>query len=339
MNSAFQDVRSLKSDLTQGNRAALSKAITLCESQSPKHYVTKMTLLEELFPLSGNALRIGISGIPGAGKSTFIEALGVYLIQEHHKKVAVLTIDPSSDVSGGSILGDKTRMEKLSRMDAAFIRPSPTNRELGGVAQFTQEAIVLCEAAGYDIILVETVGVGQSEITASKLTDIFVLLQLPGAGDDLQAIKRGVLECVDVLVVNKADGGRKSQANVYAENLKKSVHLLQTKYPKWEIPVSCCSALDNVGINAVWQNIKNCESYIKKYHYFSKQRKEQRHQWFERMCRLSLINTIENHPAVQQLMAKAKDKPTEEENNMFQLIQELEKSFSLLLSKSAHRSE
>lgn len=332
MNSAFRDVLQLKTELIQGNRAALSRAITLCESHHPKHYATKMTLLEHVFPLSGNALRIGISGIPGAGKSTFIEALGVHLIQEHQKKVAVLTIDPSSDVSGGSILGDKTRMEKLSRMDAAFIRPSPTNRELGGVAQFTQEAIVLCEAAGYDIILVETVGVGQSEITASKLTDIFVLLQIIGTGDDLQAIKRGVLECVDIVVVNKADGDRKSQANIYAENLKKGMHLLQTKYPKWEILVSCCSAIENTGIDEVWANVKSCERFIKEHHHFSAQRKEQLLQWFDRMCKFSLRTTIEDHPTVQQLIKKATDESMNDKNNMFQLIQQLEKAFSILLS-------
>ena len=340
MNStAFQEVQKLTAELIEGNRVALSKAITLCESHLPNHHASKMAVLEQVFPRSGNALRIGVSGIPGAGKSTFIEALGVHLIQEHHKKVAVLTVDPSSDVSGGSILGDKTRMNKLSRMDAAFIRPTPSNLELGGVAQFTQEAIVLCEAAGYDIVLVETVGVGQSEITVSKLTDIFILLQIIGTGDDLQAIKRGVLECVDIVVMNKADGDQIQQAKVQAQNLKKGMHLLPGKYPNWDIPVRCCSALEHSGIDEVWDTIKRCEDFIKTHHHFSKQRKAQLLQWFDRMCQHSLRTLVAQHPTIQELRAQANADVDQEKNNVFSLIQQLEKAFASLLSNSIHRSE
>ena len=188
----------------QGDRRALAKAITLIESTRADHRAQADVLLDELLPHTGQSLRLGISGVPGVGKSTFIEALGLFLIDKGHR-VAVLAVDPSSSVSGGSILGDKTRMERLSVSDAAFIRPSPTSGALGGVAEHTREALLLCEAAGFDVVIVETVGVGQSETTVAGMTDLFVLLQLPNAGDDLQAIKRGVMELADLVVINKAD--------------------------------------------------------------------------------------------------------------------------------------
>jgi LAO/AO transport system kinase len=213
----------LADDVKRGDRRALAKAITLLESTRADHRAQADTLLTALLPHTGASLRVGISGVPGVGKSTFIEALGLHLIARHGHRVAVLAVDPSSTLSGGSILGDKTRMEKLSVESHAFIRPSPTSGALGGVAEHTREAMLLCEAAGYDIVIVETVGVGQSESAVAGMTDLFVLMQLPNAGDDLQAIKRGVMELADLVVVNKADlddaAATRAQAQITASRL------------------------------------------------------------------------------------------------------------------------
>ena len=240
-----------------GQLRALSKAITLIESRNLDHSLVATTLLDELLPASGGAIRLGISGVPGVGKSTFIEALGLHLTGAGHK-VAVLAVDPTSQLSGGSILGDKTRMEELSRDPRAFIRPSPSGDTLGGVARKTRETMLLCEAAGYDVIIVETVGVGQSEITVASMVDFFLLLQLPGAGDELQGIKKGVMEIADAIVINKAEGENRPRAELAARQYLNALHLLKPKSANWQIPVLLCSALRGEGIAEVWQAVLAC---------------------------------------------------------------------------------
>jgi LAO/AO transport system kinase len=238
--------------LIGGNRRALAKAITLVESTLPEDAAASRELLEKAIPLSGNSLRLGISGVPGVGKSTFIEALGLELIERGHK-VAVLAVDPSSPQTGGSILGDKTRMVELSSHPSAFIRPSPTAGVLGGVARSTRETILLCEAAGYDRILVETVGVGQSEFEVASMTDLFLLLALTGAGDGLQGIKRGILEITDMLIINKADGDNLPRARVAAKEYEAALHLL---HPRKSVPVLLTSATEKMGIDEVIEELE-----------------------------------------------------------------------------------
>ena len=248
-------------DIAAGVRAgqlrALAKAITLIESRAIDHSLAATTLLDDLLPASGGAIRVGISGVPGAGKSTFIEALGLYLTAQGHK-VAVLAVDPSSQISGGSILGDKTRMEELSRDPRAFIRPSPSGDTLGGVARKTRETMLLCEAAGHDVVIVETVGVGQSEITVASMVDFFLLLQLPGAGDELQGIKKGVMEIADAIVINKAEGDNRGRAELAKRQYLNALHLLKPKSDNWQVPVLLCSALRREGIGEVWEAILSC---------------------------------------------------------------------------------
>jgi LAO/AO transport system kinase len=237
-----------------GNIRSLAKAITLVESRSPDHSLAATTLLDELLPESGKAIRIGISGVPGVGKSTFIEELGLLLTGRGHK-LAVLAVDPSSQLSGGSILGDKTRMEELSRDPNAFIRPSPAGDTLGGVARKTRETMLLCEAAGYDTVIVETVGVGQSEITVASMVDMFLLLQLPGAGDELQGIKRGVMEIADLIVINKAESDNRIKAELARQQYENALHMLAPKSINWQVPVLLCSALHRQGIAEVWEKV------------------------------------------------------------------------------------
>ena len=239
-----------------GNVRSLAKAITLIESRNLDHSLAATTLLDELLPATGNSIRIGISGVPGAGKSTFIEAFGMYLLRLGHK-VAVLAVDPSSQISGGSILGDKTRMEELAREDGAFIRPSPAGQTLGGVARKTRETMLVCEAAGYDVIIVETVGVGQSEITVASMVDFFLLLQIPNAGDELQGIKRGVMEIADAIVVNKAEGENRSRAELARQQYANALHMLKPKSLNWQVPALLCSALHNEGVDEVWSTIED----------------------------------------------------------------------------------
>ena len=238
-----------------GNVRSLAKAITLIESRNLDHSLAATTLLDELLPATGNSIRIGISGVPGAGKSTFIEAFGMFLLSLDHK-VAVLAVDPSSQLSGGSILGDKTRMEELAREEGAFIRPSPAGQTLGGVARKTRETMLVCEAAGYDVIIVETVGVGQSEITVASMVDFFLLLQIPNAGDELQGIKRGVMEIADAIVVNKAEGENRPRAELARQQYANALHMLKPKSLNWQVPALLCSALHNEGVAETWETIE-----------------------------------------------------------------------------------
>jgi LAO/AO transport system kinase len=237
-----------------GDRRALARAITLVESTRLDHRDQAAGLIEALLPHTGGAVRVGISGVPGSGKSTLIEALGQEAIDQGHR-VAVLAVDPSSTISGGSILGDKTRMSELGRHPEAFVRPSPTSGSLGGVARRTREALLLCEAAGFDVVIVETVGVGQSEVAVADLVDLFVLVASPAGGDELQGIKRGIMELADLIVVNKADGELADAAARAMGDLRHAVHLLRPKRPGWEVGVRTCSALTGAGVPELWADI------------------------------------------------------------------------------------
>lgn len=244
----------LAKNVLLGDRRALSKAITLVESVLPTHREDALELLELLVPHTGNSIRIGISGAPGVGKSTFIESFGNYVIDQGHR-VAVLAVDPTSSVSGGSILGDKTRMEVLSRKENAYIRPSPAGKTLGGVTRRTRETLLLCEAAGFDVIFVETVGVGQSETLVAEMTDMFLLLLSPGSGDELQGIKRGIMELADLILVNKSDGDQLPAANRTVSDYQLALHFLHSRSLNWTARVQAISALTSQGIDVAWQAV------------------------------------------------------------------------------------
>ncbi len=241
-------------ELRSGDRRAVAKAITLVESTRPDHRERAAALIDSLLGSTGGAHRVGVSGAPGAGKSTFVEALGLHLVESGHR-VAVLAVDPSSTRTGGSVLGDKTRMEELSRRPEAFIRPSPSGGSLGGVARRTREAMLVCEAAGFDVVLVETVGVGQSEVAVSAMVDLFCLLLAPGAGDELQGVKRGIVELADLVVVNKADGELENLANRTTADYRQALHLLRPRTDSWTPRVLACSSLEGTGIAEVWAAI------------------------------------------------------------------------------------
>jgi GTPase len=242
--------------IRSGDRVALARAITLIESAKPEDQARAQALIGRLLPHTGKSIRVGISGVPGAGKSTLIDQLGLNLVSEGHK-VAVLAVDPTSSRSGGSILGDKTRMGRLATEPGAFIRPSPAGDSLGGVTKTTRETIALAEAAGYDVVLVETVGVGQSEIAVANMVDIFVVVAIAGAGDELQGIKRGLLELADIIAVNKADGDNIERANRAAMEYRTALHILAAGHPNWEPVVLTLSARDNTGMDALWARIKD----------------------------------------------------------------------------------
>jgi len=252
----------LADQVTAGDRRALARSITLVESTRADHRAEAADLLDALLPATGKAIRVGITGTPGAGKSTFIEELGARLTADG-RRVAVLAIDPSSRRSGGSILGDKTRMERLARNPDAFIRPSPSAGTLGGVARHTREAALVCEAAGFDVIVIETVGVGQSEVAVADMVDCFLLLAAPGGGDELQGIKRGIMELADLIVVNKADGDLLPAANRAVSDYRHAAHLLRPKHPGWEVPVLAVSALQGAGIDEVWAAVEHLEDHLR----------------------------------------------------------------------------
>jgi LAO/AO transport system kinase len=257
-----------------GNRTILSQAITLIESSLPEHYCKSQEIIEKCLPYSGNSLRIGITGVPGAGKSTFIETFGLHITGKG-LKIAVLAIDPSSEQTKGSILGDKTRMEQLSSHTSAFIRPSPSSGSLGGVARKTRETIILCEAAGFNTILVETVGVGQSETEVHSMVDFFLLLMLAGAGDEIQGIKRGIMEMADLIAITKADGDNVLVAQGAKVLYENALHLYPPTHSGWKPKVVTCSAKKNTGITELWEVINSYVSFTKENGYFDEQRKRQ----------------------------------------------------------------
>src|ERR1700758_2103741 len=272
------EIKALAKDLRTGSHAVLARAITLIESRRSDHQASARELVQTLLPQTGKAIRVGITGSPGVGKSTTIDALGMFLIQGGHK-VAVLAVDPSSARSGGSILGDKTRMTRLAASDPAYIRPSPSSGTLGGVATKTREAMLLCEAAGFDVILVETVGIGQSETAVADMTDFFLALMLPGAGDELQGIKKGLVEIADMIAINKADGDNLKRANTAAAEYRSALHILSPRSQHWHPPVETYSALTGAGIAKLWETILEHRKTMTASGDFANRRREQQVKW------------------------------------------------------------
>jgi LAO/AO transport system kinase len=285
--------------IRKGDRRALAQAITLIESTRSDHRVEASVLLESLIPYAGRSIRLGISGVPGVGKSTFIEALGNHVIDQGHR-VAVLTVDPSSAISGGSILGDKTRMELLSRRPEAYIRPSPSGNTLGGVTRRSREALLLCEAAGFDVIIVETVGVGQSETRVADMTDTFMLLLLPGGGDELQGIKRGIMELADLVLINKADDDLQSLAGRSAAEYRTALRLLHPRSADWKVEVQTCSARDGTGIGEAWESVLRHRQVLESTGEFERRRAAQARGWMWSEVHDSLITALQGDPEVRQ---------------------------------------
>ncbi len=290
-------VHTLVTGILAGDRVRLGQAITLVESTRPEDRTLAGRVVDACLPHSGQSIRIGITGSPGVGKSTFIEGMGLLTLAEG-RRVAVLAIDPSSQRSHGSILGDKTRMEKLGQQEAAFIRPSPTGSTLGGVARKTRETIILCEAAGFNTLLVETVGVGQSETAVHGMVDFFLLLLLPGAGDELQGIKRGIVEMADLFAINKAEGDNAQRARQSAQAYRNALHLFPAKYPFWTPPVQICSALNGEGMPEIWSAIKSFHLRSREHNHFYQHRQEQASAWLWETITASLLDRFEQHPEV-----------------------------------------
>ncbi|MFP4165995.1 MAG: methylmalonyl Co-A mutase-associated GTPase MeaB [Opitutales bacterium] len=280
------------------DRGRLARAITLVESRAPRHRPLAGELLRQLLPETGHSIRIGLTGVPGSGKSTFIEAFGQYLCNKGHK-VAVLAVDPTSSRSGGSILGDKTRMEALAGNPNAFIRPSPSGSTSGGVAARTREALLLCEAAGYDVILVETVGVGQGETAVRTMTDFFLLLQIAGAGDELQGIKKGVIELADAILVNKADGDNRTKADYARGEYDRVLHYLEPFTPEWKPKALTCSALEGVGMESAWELVQEFKETTVAAGVFERRRREQNVDWLRSLLHQRVLERFQAEHAAQ----------------------------------------
>ncbi|MBW7893599.1 MAG: methylmalonyl Co-A mutase-associated GTPase MeaB [Opitutaceae bacterium] len=295
-----ESAQQLAQAIRQGDRGALARGITLIESRAAAHRREADALLHLLTPQAGGAMRLGITGAPGAGKSTFIDALGVQLCTTG-RRVAVLSVDPSSPVTRGSILGDKTRMERLSRQPQAFIRPSPSGGELGGVARRTRESIVLCEAAGFDVVLVETVGVGQSEVLVRGMVDCFLVLLLAGAGDELQGIKKGLLELADVLTVNKADGDNRARAEATRREFSRALHYLAPPAGHWQPPVLACSAVTGDGIAEVWTTVEKFFDHGRNSGEFEQRRQDQAQAWLDALVAEGLREQFEQRSGLAPL--------------------------------------
>lgn len=285
------------SGVLSGDRAVIARAITLIESRNHDHQSMAQNMIVQLLPHSGNAHRVGITGVPGVGKSTFIDALGTDLTEKGHR-VAVLAVDPTSSRTGGSILGDKTRMEKLSRDDKAFIRPSPASGTLGGVTRTTRETMIICESAGFDVILVETVGVGQSETAVSEMVDFFLVLTIAGAGDELQGIKRGVLELADMIAVNKADGDNKQRAARAAGEYANAMHLMTPASPNWTPPVVQCSGLHGIGLTELWAQVVDHRDRLTASGELAATRRDQNLRWMWSMVEDRLMSALRTDPRV-----------------------------------------
>src|SRR5271167_2589826 len=297
------DMTRLTSGIRAGERAVLARAITLIESKRPDHQHQARQLVQDLLPDTGKAMRVGITGAPGVGKSTTIDALGTYLTGRGHT-VAVLAVDPSSARTGGSILGDKTRMARLSADPKAFIRPSPAAGTLGGVAAKTRETMLLCEAAGFDVILVETVGTGQSETAVADMTDFFLVLALPGAGDELQALKKGVVELADMIVVNKADGDNLPRAKLAAAQYGAALHILSPRSPNWSPPVITCSALTGDGIEAMWGHVLDHRQKLTASGELAARRGEQQVKWMWTMLEERLFAPLRSDRALKAALPR-----------------------------------
>ncbi len=305
-----------------GDRGILGRAITMVESNLPQHILQAQEILQHLLPHTGKSMRVGITGVPGVGKSTFIESLGCYLLEKGHR-VAVLAVDPSSSISGGSILGDKTRMERLGRDDRCFIRPSPSGGTLGGVARKTRETMLVCEAAGFDVILIETVGVGQSEITVRSMSDFFLLLMLAGAGDELQGIKKGIMELADALVINKADGDNKLPAELARNEYERAMHYLQPSTEGWTSHAYTCSAAKDEGIAEIWRVIQKFKEITSESGIFDKHRKEQNIKWVHEMVDEHLRSLFVKHPEIKKILPAIEDDVAEGNTPAVAAVQKL----------------
>ena len=302
-----RDIEKLVKSVLGGNRRALAQAITLIESTRPKDRQAAMKLLAKLAPRAGKSIRVGISGVPGVGKSTFIESLGNHLINAGHK-VAVLAVDPSSAVSGGSILGDKIRMEQLAKRPEAFIRPSPSGTTLGGVTRHTRETMLVAEAAGFDVLLVETVGVGQSETAVADMTDMFILMLLPGGGDELQGIKRGIVELADLILVNKADGDMKPAAERSVTDYRNALEFLHPRNAHWQVSVESYSALEESGIVEIWDIVQQYQKTLSETGEIEHNRANQAKAWMWSEIKDELVDDMKSDPDV-----KARVKQLEKE--------------------------
>lgn len=287
--------------ILRGDRIALARAITLIESSRAEDAQLAQQILEACLPKSGDSIRLGVTGMPGAGKSTFIEALGTCLTG-HGNRVAVLAVDPSSEQSGGSILGDKTRMERLANSEMAFIRPSPTGGSLGGVARRTRESMILCEAAGFRTVIIETVGVGQSETLVHGMVDLFLLLLIPGAGDELQGIKRGIVEMADLLAINKADGANLKAAERAQREYKNALHLFPARENGWTPEVLTCSSTTNRGISDIWEIVLHHRAQMQDSGWFEQNRRHQRHAWLKEAVRSQLLDQFRQDEKVKTAM-------------------------------------
>ncbi|MGD9211696.1 MAG: methylmalonyl Co-A mutase-associated GTPase MeaB [Desulfobacteraceae bacterium] len=310
MPSEAVDLKRVKAHVDgvlQGNRRMLAKTITLVESTHPDHRILARSILDHLLPHTGKVIRLGITGVPGVGKSTFIESMGIMLVEKGHK-VAVLAVDPSSSRSGGSILADKTRMEKLCNAQNAFIRPSPSGGTLGGVALMTRESMLVCEAAGFDVVIVETVGVGQSETTVHSMVDFFLVLMLAGAGDELQGIKKGVLELADALVINKADGDNVIKAQKAQKQYENALHLLKPNSDSWSPPVSTCSALTKTGLSKIWEMVCRHRRIMTANGELNENRKRQNQNWMWSLLEEGLKERFLKNEHVMVRLPKLKQK-------------------------------
>lgn len=309
-----------------GDKVALSRAITLVESTQPTHLAKANEIIAACLPHANQSVRIGITGVPGVGKSTFIEAFGKYLTSLG-KKVAVLAVDPSSTISHGSILGDKTRMEELVKDENAYIRPSASGATLGGVARKTRETIMLCEAAGFDTVIIETVGVGQSETAVHSMVDFFLLLKISGAGDELQGIKRGIMEMADAIVINKADGDNIAKAKLAKTEFNRALHLFPSKASGWIPTVATCSAYEKTGIDAVWNTIISYLNLVQSNHYFQEKRQSQSLYWMTETINEQLQQNFYQHPEINILLETCKQGVLNNELSPFAAAQKLLESY------------
>lgn len=308
--------------ILSGDITILSQAITLIESNKPEHYDQAQQIIERCLPHAGRSVRIGITGVPGAGKSTFIEAVGNMVVSLHHR-LAVLAIDPSSERSGGSILGDKTRMESISSNPDIFIRPSPSAGSLGGVARKTRETIVLCEAAGFDVIFIETVGVGQSETAVHSMVDMFMLLQISGAGDELQGIKRGIMEMADMMVITKADGENRQKAELARAQFQSALHLFPMPESGWRPKVYTCSAVAETGLEEVWKGVEEFLDHIESNGYFQSNRNRQNKYWMYESINDALKDSFYRDPAVAAHLADVEQRVLDAKLSSFIAAKEL----------------
>ena len=319
-------ITDLVDGVVSGDRKAVAQAITLVESKKASDVALSEKLLESILTAAGSSIRIGISGSPGVGKSTFIESIGQLMVQDGNK-LAVLAVDPSSSISGGSILGDKTRMEYLSRDEQVFIRPSPSGKNLGGVNRSTRESIAIVEAAGFNVIIVETVGVGQSQTEVFDMTDVFIVLLSPGGGDQLQSIKRGIIELADILVVNKFDGDLKSFSRNTVLDYKNALKLLKPRTKDWSVPVIACSSLEKIGIDECWESIRNFQKFISTCGLLERNRSRQQEKWLLEETKQGLLDALEKNEDIQDKLRNSQANITEDKRSIKTKAKSIVESF------------